>query len=387
MQIYNKIVIDMTTGETIESDSFEYIGEVAWCWTGAAIIGGAVVGGLMSSDSGGGGSTAYPGMSAAEAELLELQLERLKQSGADAEALRPYILAGMGFKEVEGEMVKMTDDEYYESLSGLDQKSYDVAMAAAERSLKAYAGELDISPALEKSLGQRKEELEVGLSQKLGSDWQSTTAGIQAMAQFDETSNLIREEVRSGIITNEGAMTLASLDYMSGISDKGMAAFPGQQAGGVFGGAGALAGQYGQERYKQWQASAMNQQQKSQRQSGLMSGFGQLVGSGITAYGIAAASSKELKGNITVITDAIRKLKALRGVEFDWKSIPFTELSGLKGHDIGVIAEELEEIIPEAVPTISGYKHVEYHKIIPLLIEAIKEQQIQIDELKRRKMI
>jgi hypothetical protein len=230
MKIYNRIVINMSTGKTVESDSFEYTGEVAWCWSAV----GSIIGGIFGGDS--GGDINYPGPSEQELKLLDMQIEYLEQMGEDTAKLRPYLLASMGLQEdAEGNITKMTDEEYYESLSELDQKGYDVAMAAAERSLKAYAGELDISPALEKSLGQRKEELEVGLSQKLGSDWQSTTAGIQAMAQFDETSNLIREEVRSGIITNEGAMTLASLDYMSGISDKGMAGFPGQQMGGLFG--------------------------------------------------------------------------------------------------------------------------------------------------------
>jgi hypothetical protein len=203
MKIYNKIVINMSTGKTISSDWFEYTGEVAQCWVGAAAIGGAVVGSLMSDS--GSSSVSYPGISPQEQELLDLQINQLKQQGEDTEQLRPYLLASMGLQEdAAGTITKMTDEEYYASLSELDQKGYDLAMAATERSLKAYAGELEISPALEKSLGQRKTELEENLSRNLGSNWQSTTAGIQAMAQFDETSNLIREEVRSGIITNEG---------------------------------------------------------------------------------------------------------------------------------------------------------------------------------------
>ena len=380
MKIYNRVVIDMTTGKTVESDFFEYTGKIVQCWTGAAIIGGAVVGGLMSDSDGGGGGGGYPGPSEQELKLLEMQIEYLEQMGEDTAALRPYLLASMGLKEVDGELIKMTDEEYYESLSELDQKGYDVAMAAAERSLKAYAGELEISPALEKSLGQRKEELEVGLSQKLGPDWQSTTAGIQAMAQFDETSNLIREEVRSGIITNEGAMTLSSLDYMSGIKPS-MAGFPGQQAGGLFGAAGQLAGQHGQERYRQWGASSQAAQMRAQRQSGMMSGLGSLIGSGIEAYG-TYKSSKLLKKNIKTIDHPLEKIKQIRGIEFDWKPILFNIGNGLEGHDIGVIAEELETIMPDAVPEIGGYKHVEYYKIIPLLIEAIKEQQQQIELLK-----
>jgi hypothetical protein len=123
-----------------------------------------------------------------------------------------------------------------------------------------------------------------------------------------------------------------------------------------------------------------------------MSGFGQLAGAGIQAYGAykaagltaAAASSKRLKEYIEPIKYALEKLEAIRGVEFDWKEIAFNRTRGYKGHDVGVIAEELEVIMPEAVPTVDGYKHVEYHKIIPLLIEAIKEQQEQINKLQER---
>jgi transcriptional regulator NrdR family protein len=51
--------------------------------------------------------------------------------------------------------------------------------------------------------------------------------------------------------------------------------------------------------------------------------------------------------------------------------------------DYGVIAQEVEEVLPELVTTReNGYKAVRYEKIVSLLIEAIKEQQIQIDELK-----
>ena len=70
-------------------------------------------------------------------------------------------------------------------------------------------------------------------------------------------------------------------------------------------------------------------------------------------------------------------IDGIRGVSFDWKQNP----SGYSGHDVGVIAQELEEILPEAVRT-GGYgqKQVNYEKIIPLLIECIKELKAKIGE-------
>ena len=55
-------------------------------------------------------------------------------------------------------------------------------------------------------------------------------------------------------------------------------------------------------------------------------------------------------------------------------------------HDpVGVIAQEIEEVLPEVVTTRdTGYKAVKYEKIVPLLIEAIKDQQQQINELKEK---
>ena len=56
-----------------------------------------------------------------------------------------------------------------------------------------------------------------------------------------------------------------------------------------------------------------------------------------------------------------------------------------KGHDIGVIAQEIEEVLPEVVVTReNGYKAVRYEKIVPLLIETTKEQQKQINNLNDR---
>ena len=76
------------------------------------------------------------------------------------------------------------------------------------------------------------------------------------------------------------------------------------------------------------------------------------------------------------------KISKLNGYEFDW--IAKEGIHENEGHDIGVIAQEVEKVIPEIVQTRdNGYKAVKYEKIVPLLIESIKEQQKQIDELRR----
>jgi hypothetical protein len=93
----------------------------------------------------------------------------------------------------------------------------------------------------------------------------------------------------------------------------------------------------------------------------------------IIAY---STSDKRLKINIAPISSPLDKLDQITGIEFDWDT---AKQSDYTGHDVGVIAQEIEEIIPEAVITReNGYKAVKYEKIIPLLIEAIKELKERI---------
>lgn len=97
-----------------------------------------------------------------------------------------------------------------------------------------------------------------------------------------------------------------------------------------------------------------------------------------------SASDKRLKTNIKPIEDPIKKLMQLSGNTFDWMR-GFEEMHSHIGEDVGVIAQEVEEVLPQVVTTRdNGYKAVKYEKIVALLIEAVKAQQIEIDELKSR---
>jgi hypothetical protein len=90
-------------------------------------------------------------------------------------------------------------------------------------------------------------------------------------------------------------------------------------------------------------------------------------------------SDERLKDNKLLIPNALAKLKQISGYEFDWND----KQNSYTGHDVGVIAQEIEKVLPELVITRdNGYKAVKYEKIVALLIEAIKEQQIEIEELK-----
>ena len=104
------------------------------------------------------------------------------------------------------------------------------------------------------------------------------------------------------------------------------------------------------------------------------------AGNDVIAY---YSSDERLKENVKPIDNALDKVSKIRGVEFDW--IVDKEIHPNEGHDVGVIAQEIEKVLPEVVETRdSGYKAVKYEKIVSLLIEAVNEQQQQINELKEK---
>jgi len=100
----------------------------------------------------------------------------------------------------------------------------------------------------------------------------------------------------------------------------------------------------------------------------------------IVAY---ASSDERLKKNIELISDPIGKIKQLKGVTWVWKD----EASDVakQSPNVGVIAQDVEKVLPQVVKDReNGYKGVDYGKMVGLLIEAIKDQQKQIDELRSR---
>jgi len=109
------------------------------------------------------------------------------------------------------------------------------------------------------------------------------------------------------------------------------------------------------------------------------------------------ASDKRLKKNVKIISNPLDKLNVLSGFTYDWSLDKCSE-AGFKPKDekqIGVFAQDVQSVIPEAVKLApfdtdsegnsksgDNYLTVQYEKIVPLLIESIKEQQKQINELR-----
>lgn len=99
------------------------------------------------------------------------------------------------------------------------------------------------------------------------------------------------------------------------------------------------------------------------------------VSGDIKATAFYYTSDKSLKSNISPITNALANIKKLQGVSFTWKN------NGNRA--LGLVAQDVEKVYPELVSTNNeGVKSVQYGNLVAPLIEAIKEQQKQIDALR-----
>jgi hypothetical protein len=103
------------------------------------------------------------------------------------------------------------------------------------------------------------------------------------------------------------------------------------------------------------------------------------AGGDVVAY---ASSDIRLKTNLELIPNSLQKINQIGGYSFEWN----VETQDIyKGKDYGVIAQEIEQILPELVDTReNGYKAVKYDKLVSLLIEGIKDLSKQVEELKEK---
>jgi len=103
------------------------------------------------------------------------------------------------------------------------------------------------------------------------------------------------------------------------------------------------------------------------------------------ATGTWSTSDRRFKKNIIGIDQALNKICAIEGVKYEWKKDEFKDKGFSEGQHYGVIAQDLEKVIPEAVSTDSeGYKAVSYNDLVPVLIEAVKALKAENEELKKR---
>ena len=106
-----------------------------------------------------------------------------------------------------------------------------------------------------------------------------------------------------------------------------------------------------------------------------------VAGGDVVAY---YTSDIKLKDNVEVIQGSLNKIEGIRGVEFDWND-KAPVWAKERGHDVGVIAQEVQKVLPEVVQErTNGYLGVDYKRLIPLLIESVKELKQEVEDLKKK---
>lgn len=97
---------------------------------------------------------------------------------------------------------------------------------------------------------------------------------------------------------------------------------------------------------------------------------------------IGACSDIRYKENFSSLENSLQKIRSLNGMYYYWRQDEFPDMQFGKERQLGFAAQEVEKIFPELVITDSrGYKSVDYGRLTPVLVEAIKEQQAMIDTL------
>jgi hypothetical protein len=108
----------------------------------------------------------------------------------------------------------------------------------------------------------------------------------------------------------------------------------------------------------------------------------QVAGAGLATQW-KTSSDVRLKKDITTIDNALDKVSVLRGVEFKWRTEEYPDKGLDEGKKIGLIAQEVEKVLPEVVSTDNkGYKSVEYANIVGVLVEAVKDLKVQNEAFK-----
>jgi len=112
-----------------------------------------------------------------------------------------------------------------------------------------------------------------------------------------------------------------------------------------------------------------------------IAGYKLTINGKLKTTGINELSDERWKKDITTIDNALEIVNQLRGVTYSWRVDEFPDNNFETDKQIGFIAQEVEKVFPIAVDTdANGYKSVEYTHMVALLVEAIKQQQLTIDE-------
>lgn len=251
-------------------------------------------------------SVSAPAPSAEETAIMREQLDLMRQSRTEQQALRPFVLSSLRLTEGEGGALRrMTEEEFRATLSGPDLTAYENLQLAQERERKALAGELPLTEAGQQRKSDEFRALKEQMA-RLGNPITgdtpetasaTTTSGIQGLKAFQERWGLLEEAERFGEISSGTSAILQRMGVASDIGARqqaGLLQFPAGPAA-LAQGFGGLLQPYQFQRELQFRAA----QERAANRAGLLGGAGQLIGtlgsaalfSGLFAGGGAAAGA------------------------------------------------------------------------------------------------
>lgn len=250
--------------------------------------------GFIGDLFGGGGGTSVnvPGPSAEEKDLMRTQTDLLKRSSdvtdqqlRQASIFLPLQLQQMGITgdfDDEGELIGAEIDPEFAELDALRK---DIEEGFLERTQQALAGELPIDSSLLRELEEGRSSLSDVLRKNLGSGFETSTPGIESLADFDKRAIELKEGARRGDLSLAEQLGMARETSNQARVDNFLARSQGSQAPffqsantlrGLAGGFGEAQQPYQQQRAQQTQLAIAQAKAAGDRSSGLFGALGQM---------------------------------------------------------------------------------------------------------------
>lgn len=300
-----------------------------------------------------GGGVKVPGPSkeeralqAQQAELLKTQTQILQGQQKQQAVLLPFLAEQQGFDvttDADGNITSIHKRD-----SELDRMKQELDQQLTQRQLDALAGNLPVSPALEKELGRQESTLREKLSKQFGPGYSTTTPGIQALGDQNTNAEALREGARNAQLTLAEQLGIAreqqnqytqqtNQDFLRQVAVGDPLTFAGA-FGQVAAGYGKAQEPYIQQRQMQLQASIANSQSSAS-----------IFGAGIGLIG-SLFSDDELKSDLVFVSNGPA-------------GIPIYEYTIDGERRLGVLASDVETTHPGLIGERFGYRTVQYEDL------------------------
>ncbi len=352
MKIYTRLVTDWS-GNILEEDSYQYDGPIAECKSGSTTV-------------------QVPGQSAEEkslqkeqTEILRAQRGILERSQREQQLLAPFLFEQAGITpEIDpetGEIIGFTEKEKTQ----LDLDREEIEQGFLSRTKAALAGELPINPALERELEGERDLLDERLRKQLGPSFETSTPGIQALDEFMRSKSDILEGARRGDLSLSEQLGLAREGSNQDRANQTLAKILGttnrsdiSQGNQLAQGFGGAVSQFAANRTLGFQANLATAQNRASTMGALFGAAGQFAG---VAGGIGLSSF--LNRPSTASDRRIKKDINKVGVLSNGINVYTFKYIWDNRYHVGVMAQEVLKILPEAVTSLRGLLLVDYSKL------------------------